>query len=493
MSISKLIRAGTWLTAANVVSRFSSALVLPLLARMLGPSALGIYSIVFAMAQTGQSASSLGIEAVMHRNGAQHKTIGEEAVGRLFGVGLILICLVSVLCGMLVWLFRAPLAVYWLGKPDLADWLGIAALLIALQPLGTVPLLFLASLQEFRAYALRSTLGVLFGAAVTAFMAWRQGLPGAILGMVISAVLQIGLSILLVRPALKTHAIRLRFDRFWQETRSILRLGFPYYYGNTLLGSLVVLPIMGLVGRYGGLGDLGYLRVAQSLAAIIGFIPTAIAPAALSYLSASLAADVKTFQHLRLAHLRSVWSLLLILTCVACLVLPDIIRIVFGPTYVQTYRLAWISLWLSLLVGVMAVLVQYLVVAGKMIRIAWVCTLGVISFIGASLILVPRFHALGFLVAQLIGQGVSLPFVLYPTLVESTSEQRGMIRNLGAATLAALVWTFVFSSAQLNLLTTLMATVITAVLLGAFLFFKVLTQPERIRLKQLVAFRASYA
>jgi O-antigen/teichoic acid export membrane protein len=382
---------------------------------------------------------------------------------------------------------------YWLGKPELSPWFGAASLLIVLQPLGAIPLLFLASLQEFRAYALRSSLGIILGAAVTVFMAWRRGLDGAIVGMILAAVLQIGLSIVLVRPALRNHAIQLRFDMFWKETRSILRLGFPYYYGNTLLGSLVVLPVMGLVGRYGGLGDLGFLRVAQSLASIIGFIPMAIAPAALSFLSASLAADVKTFLHLRLAHLRSVWSLLLILTCLACLVLPHIIRILFGATYADTYRLAWISLWLSLLVGVIAILVQYLVVTGRTGRIAWVCTLGVSSFIVASFILVPRYHALGFLVAQLIGQGVSFPLVLHPVLVESTADERRMIRNLVLATLVGLGWTFFVSSTPLSPLMTVGVVIITGGLLSFFLVLRVLSPSERLGLRKLVSTRALYA
>jgi O-antigen/teichoic acid export membrane protein len=492
-NVARLIKAGTWLTVANVVSKLATSMTLPVLARLLGPTALGIYSLVFTMAQTGQSISSLGAEVVMHRNGAQYKSIGSDAVGRLFGVGMTLVCLTSLICGAMVWLFRSTLSEHWLGRPELAGWLGAAALLIALQPLGNVPLLFLVSLQEFRSYALRSSLGLVFTSAITALMAWKFGLKGAVIGLIVGALGQTLWSFIIVRPALKERAIRLRLDHFWQEARALLRLGLPYYYGNTLLGALVVLPVMGLVGKYAGLSELGYLRVAQSMATIIGFIPTAIAPAALSYLSASLADDLKSFQRLRIIHLRSVWTLLLISTCPVCLMLPSIIRFLFGTSYNETYRLAWISLWLSLLVGIIQILVQYLLVSGKTIKIAWICTIGVACFVLASVFLVPRYHAIGFLLAQVIAQGVSLPFVFYPVVKELSREERGLIRNLILATAVSLLWTFWLPSLGLSFVMMLTLTILTFLFLVAFLFLTVLSGPERIRLRSLVAIRAKYA
>ena len=471
----------------------ASAAALPLLARLLGPASLGIYSIVFATAQTGQTISTLGAEVVMQRNGAQHKSLGAEAVGRLFGVGISIICVASFVCGALVWFFRAFLADHWLGQPNLARWLGAAALLIVLQPLGWVPLIFLASLQEFRAYALRSALGVVFGSAVTVVLAWKYGVKGAVLGMLAAALAQILWSYVIVRPSLRALSIRLRFDHFWQETRAILRLGFPYYYGNTLIGTVIALPVMGLIGRYGGLSELGYLRVAQSMAAIIGFIPAAIAPAALSYLSASLADDLGAYQRLRIVHLRSVWTILLVLTVPVCLLLPWIIKVLFGAGYAQALRLAWISLWLSVLIGVIAVLVQYLLVLGQTVRIAWICTLSNGAFLGASLFLVPRYHALGFLIAQLIGQIVSLPFVSVRAIADLSSPELRLIRNLTLATFVSFGWTFVVSGLGLSSIVLVLLAALTLVPLSAFLFLKVLSPPERVSLVKLVTFRTSYA
>ena len=92
----------------------------------------------------------------MERNGSQHKTVGTEAVGRLFGVGLTIVVTVNTLVALAIYAWREPLARHWLGQVNVTDWLGAAAVLICLQPLGNIPLIFLASLQNFRAYALRT-------------------------------------------------------------------------------------------------------------------------------------------------------------------------------------------------------------------------------------------------------------------------------------------------------------------------------------------------
>jgi O-antigen/teichoic acid export membrane protein len=483
-AITSLIKGGAWLTLANVVSKLASMLVLPLLARLLGPEALGIYSIVFSLAQSAQGFTSLGADIAMHRNGAQYKTLGTEAVGRLFGVGFSLICLVSAITGLAVWFFRASLAQHWLGQPNVTLWLGAAAILIVTQPFSNIPLLFLASLQDFRAYALRSSIEMIFTGLLTVILAWQWGLGGAILGLVVAEIIQIPWSYFVAKPVLKVRGIRLRLDKFWTETISILKFGFPYYFGNTLLGSLVGLPLMGLVSQYGGLQELGYLRVAQSMAALIGFIPSAIAPAAISYLSASYLGNQESHQYLKSVHLRSVWILLLLPISSVCLLVPNILYILFGSAYQSANILSVLSLWISLLVGLTSVLVQYLLVEGKTLKIALISSLGIICFVGSAFILVPYYHAVGFLMAQIIGQVVSIPFIVYPSLKDINKENIKLLRNLLFLTIFLLIYTILLPLLSLKAMY-IIAISLFSICVVSLLIFKIgLISFEKIQLKK---------
>lgn len=435
------LKSGAWLTLAGILSKLANAFSLPLLARFLTPESLGIYNIITALVQSTNGFSNLGITIAMERNGSQYKTLGVEAVGRLFGVGLTLICIVNTTIAIGIYLFRQPLAHNWLGQNNIAYWIGVSALLISLQPLGNVPLIFLASLQDFRAYAIRSSLGAISSSAISIILSWQFGIDGAIFGLILAAALQILWSYAIVKLVLKNKEIRLRLDQFWQESRSIFKLGFPYYCGNTLLGSLVGLPLMGLVSQYGGLKELGYLRVAQSLAALIGFIPAAIAPAAISYLSANLVDDPTSYQRIKSIYLRGNWILLLVPTGIISLMIPDLINLVFGQGYQQAGFLAWLTMWLSMMAGATSILIQYLVVSGKTSQVAWSSFFGVCCWVISAFLLIPRYSGTGFLIAQSIGQIVGFTLVVKPAIYDLNSKDMKLFSNLIYLTSLTFVWT----------------------------------------------------
>jgi O-antigen/teichoic acid export membrane protein len=441
--VTKLIKGGAWLSMSSILSKIASALTLPALARLLGPELLGIYSIVFSLLQSAQSFSSLGVDVSIQRNGAQFDTIGGRAVGRLFSVGFVLIVVVNTVTAVGVFVFRQPLAHHWLGQSEVASWLAITAIIVFLQPLGNVPLLFLSGIQEFRAYAINSTLSVLVSSLLAVSLSYWFGLLGALLGIVVSSALQIIWSYLLVKPVLSSRGIILGLDRFYQELVSILKFGFPYYFGNTLLGSVAGLPLMGLVSQYGGLEELGYLRVAQSIASLVSFIPAAIAPAAISYLSSTSAINEVSEEHsyLKLTHLRAVWFLLITSISISCLVLPHIINFFYGSDYQQTKLLSFIYLWISLGTGIVSIAVQYLLVKGMTFRIAAASTLGILFSTCSAFALIPRYNALGFLATQAIGCGTGFCIIVAPAIAGIDKTGLIILGKLALATVVMFVMT----------------------------------------------------
>jgi stage V sporulation protein B len=487
--VKKLIQGGAWLTLGDVIAKLASALTLPLIARLLGAEALGVYAVIFQLVQSSQTISGLGVPIALQRNGAQHQSIGSEGVGRLFGVSLIIICVVSASIGLGVFLFRDFLAQNWLGQPEVATWFLFVFLICILEPLGRVPLLFLSALQEFRGYALRSSLGIVVQSILIVTFAWQLGLKGAFIGMVLGAIAQIIWSYLIVKPILKTRAIRLRFDQFWQETRSILRFGFPYYCGNTLLGSVIGLPLMGLVSQYGGLEQLGYLRVAQSMASLIGFIPSAIAPVAFSYLSASSAEDRESHQQLKSLHFRGTWIFLLLPTVVICLILPNIINLLYGSEFQGADVLAWLYLWITLLSGITSMLTQYLMVEGKTVRVGIASTVGSVTWVLSAMILVPYYSGLGFLLAQAIGQTIGYLMVFKPAMDTFLATDKLLINNLLLLTATLFSLSLV---ANLNLFNSMVNSVglisISFLLLIVF-FNKITLKSEQIKVKNLITLK----
>jgi O-antigen/teichoic acid export membrane protein len=481
--ITELIKSNAWLSFASIVSRLTSALALPVLARLLGPKSLGIYNIVISLAQAVQGFSGLGIEIAIQRNGAKHQTIGTEAVGRLFGVSLILICATSAITSLGILCFRQALADRWLLDPGMANWLGVAGIVALLQPLGTVPLLFLAGLQNFRAYAVRSSLGLIFSNIIIVISAWYFGLQGAVVGLIISTFCQIIWSYIIVKPILKANRIRLHIEGFIPEMYSILKFSLPYYLGTHFLYSSIDLPLMGLVSNYSGIESLGYIRSAQMMASLVGFIPLSTAPSVISHLSANIESGNQS-ESLKSVHLRIVWIFLLLSTSIICLFLPDLMIWLFGSSYQPAIILAWLFLWASVLTGISSVLIQYLTVEGKTITIGWISATAAFAWVLTAIALIPKYGALGFMLSYIFSSIVEVILLARSEINTFKIEDLSLLKNLTLITGFLFSWSstiffFGFSGSPVFALTT---TVIA--LSSMFIFIHSFHHEENLKMKK---------
>ncbi len=248
----------------------------------------------------------------------------------------------------------------------------------------------------------------------------------------------------------------MQFDQFFPETRSILKFGFPYYCGTALLFSLINFPLIGLVSRYAGLEQVGYVRVAQSVGALVGIIPGAIAPATIAYLSASVSDTAQQDQHtyLKSLNLRIIWIMLLLSNSGVCLILPILITFLFGSAYRPAILLTWLFLWSSLLTGITEVLIQYLVVNGQTTRIAGTSLVSASCWVFSGVLLIPQFGALGFFLAYLIGSIIEVPLMLSAALSNIASDDFNYIKNLTILSFVLVGWTsliFLFNLADFHI------------------------------------------
>jgi O-antigen/teichoic acid export membrane protein len=228
---------------------------------------------------------------------------------------------------------------------------------------------------------------------------------------------------------------------------------------------------------------LGYLRVAQSLSALAGFIPLATAPAVISHLSAS-AEDLYQSQYLKSVHLRSVWILLLFNTTIICLFLPDIIPRLFGTAYQPAISFAWILLWAGILTGISAVFIQYLVADGKTADVGWFSAIGAFFWVTSAVILIPRYGVFGFLISYTFSSIIELLLLGFAVTEDFGTEDFSLLKNLAGLsgflfTLSSVVffYNFIGISARLVSLAIVLASL-------AFIFGYAFHSFEKIKIKK---------
>lgn len=449
LSVKEFFKGSFWVVLANVVTRFAGFITLPLLARLLGPANLGLYSLVQNTVQTGDGLARLGIDAAMHRNGSQYETMGTKAVGRLFGVGACLMIGSGTLIAIGVWVARNALALNWLGEPRVEPWLGLTALIVILTTISNPPWVYLVALHAFRTYSLRTSVVSIAGAILTLSLAWFFGLTGALGGLGLTALIQAVWGWWLTLPVLHEKGIRLRCDRFFSETRSILGFGLPFYVSN-FLSSFITLPLLGYVSRTGGIEQLGYLRVAQSLSQLISFLPTAIAPVLVSNLSASLATDVQGYQRLKSLHLRTLWACILIFSISVCFSLDALIWKLFGSTYADAVLLSRMTIWMAAITSIASIFSQYVISSGNTRLIAVIQTIGLLITFGVALTLIPTYSSLGLLSGQISGAAFTLIAYIKPALKDIHPSDRIHLWCLAGLSLNLIATTFLLPLAVEN-------------------------------------------
>ncbi|MDX1978411.1 MAG: oligosaccharide flippase family protein [Pseudanabaenaceae cyanobacterium bins.68] len=476
-SLKQILKGSFWILIANLTTRAASFILLPILARKLGPASLGIYGIVQQTIQTADNLGRVGLDLAIHRNGAQHETIGKAETGRLFGVGGLLIALVGVLLAGSLWLFPDYIAANLLGEAKIAPWLAVAGWGVLFLAIAAPAWMYLVALQAFQAYSLNTALSSLLGNGITVLVAFNFGLGGALWSQSLTNLIQVAVGWWLGLTTLAEKGIKLRLDRFAPTAIAMLKLGLPFYSSNFLAG-FVGLPFLGYVTRLGGIEQVGYIRISQSLAQLISFLPGVIAPVLVSSLSASLVADPAQHQQIKSLHFRAMWLLILGICLSICLSLEATVPFLFGKNYLESIPLVRMGIYGAALSSLGGILNQYLVAEGKTRVIGLVQVVALLLNILLALILIPLYSGLGLLLAQAIAATFTLIYLGRPSLGDIVKTNRSQLIMIGLISLTTSVVIFTLPTLEITVEWRLVTTIIISVLGLGLGFSLAFTQSE---------------
>jgi O-antigen/teichoic acid export membrane protein len=477
-SFKNLLKGSFWVVLATTVIRITGFIVLPILARLLSPEELGLYNLVYNTIQTGDGLSRIGVDVSMHRDGSQYESKGSESTGRLFGVGSIIMIGVAILLAITLQFNHEFIAKYLLGEPKIEPWISLISLTILLTAIGNAPWIYLVALHAFRVYSLRLSIISIAGAVITIGLTYLYGLSGSIWGLVFTALIQVLLGWVLTLPILKEKKINLRFDNFILQSRSILGFGLPFYASN-FLSSFISLPLLGYVSRVGGLDQLGFLRVAQSLSQFISFLPTAIAPVLVSALSANLASQHNESQKIKSLHLRILWTLMILIAAIACFSLDYLIPALFGSSYIQAILLSRLTIWITVIGSISGIFSQYIVSAGKTRTIMIVQTTGLAINAIFAILLIPIYSSTGLLMAQCTQSLFTAIAYIQPALTDLKPADKKSLVFLLMLSIGLIALSFGIPFIINNFILTLTINIICCIITIFFVSTKIFTSEEK--------------
>ena len=231
----KAARGGLFLFFGNASSTVILAVGAIIVARLLGPSNYGLYTLTVTIPTLLVAVSDAGMNSALIRLPARVRSEGNRArANRLIRLGFLLKLAISTVAFMICYFGSATIATTVLNRPELAPFIQLASLMIVFQAIfeatnnsfiGQDLMQYSAGTQTMQAI-LKGTLG-------PAFVYIGLGITGAISGYVLAlaAAGATGAAILFTRHARSSTQTT---DLASMEIRALLGYGLPLYLASIL-------------------------------------------------------------------------------------------------------------------------------------------------------------------------------------------------------------------------------------------------------------------
>ena len=407
-----------------------------LLSRSLGPTGLGLFSLVLTTCQTFELTARGGVDyglsceltgAAAQRSELEKASVAESA--------LRIVQLSTLVLATALWIWVVPLE--GLLPVGLRISRGVAAvalvLIAALESLGGLPWDLLIIAGDTKRVALRQGLFAPLKLLVALAGAASFGVTGALTGYGLASAAQLLWLQRICRP-MWSWPKRLWPD--WCQAWVLMRSGIALYATNAL-AALVFLPLVSEVAKDAGVAEVGYLRVGQIMVQLFTLLPGALTPLLFLKLRGASKDDSQvSFE----TSLRLIWWLGLAALMAYLLIDQILIRLFFGEVYLASLQPTRLLVLMAVLDSVNQVLHTPLLASRRTRLFAISQNSGAALAAGLGWWLIPSMGLQGFLAAKLCFS--ALPVGIYLLEGWSRFRQTRMVALLLLATIsiAPLCW-----------------------------------------------------
>lgn len=258
-----------WVFASSVVSLLIGFLLRIVLARWLGATDLGLYSMIITIQAIAALVVSLGIPTALIKYVAEYRD-RKDKLFQVISVAFLSSIVLGVLGGILIYALSGTVASLF-NMPELASLLKILAFAFPFLPVLENLFGLLNGLRQMKTYACLLVLqNFLMTLLIVAFVWSGFGVEGAVWGIVLSILVACIFGLYLLR-----RSLRIRFHGLVQGARKLTSFGSQVFAANALSLITTYTDIL-LIGYFLASKDVGYYSIAVSLSTFFLLVPRAI-------------------------------------------------------------------------------------------------------------------------------------------------------------------------------------------------------------------------
>ena len=267
-----------WSAVGEAIFRGTALVTTAIVARLLGAADFGVFGLVRNGAAQfgGLGTSGLGLTANRFLPAYRHED--RERAGALIGTSLGISAFVGLALAAAGLLASEWIAVSLLGKPELVQAVRLGVGLVAITGINGAQLGVLQGLEAFRPLALGYLLSGVVGGGALLLGAHFFGLPGALAGLALVAVVNLLMFQLVIAREARRHSLQVLWER-WRLLTPILR-GFAL---PTALIAVAIGPLRwlaeSLLVRTSGFNEAGLFYAGMIVfSLVVGLVTTLHSP-----------------------------------------------------------------------------------------------------------------------------------------------------------------------------------------------------------------------
>jgi len=407
---SRLVRGTKYSFLSLVIVTLITSIQSIIVARLLGPENLGIFTILNNLQGTVALLATFGIPAATIKFVAEFNATDRTTLERAISTSFFLISPIAILISIIYFLSAKIIALRLYHEQILVALIMVSAITVVIlsmfSPLQSI-------LQGFHKIELFSRLNILnsfISLPIIIYFVFKYGLIGAVIGALITAVIKTAINFRFVYKVLKEKKVNFQFNIDQKIAKKMLNYGFP-----TLLSGIVVIPAFWFANTTlalkSGFGQVGLFGVAKTLSNFLMFIPSAIAVPLVPLISELHAIDPREMSNLVSRIFRLVGLFLLPLVLILGLYSRNIISIVYGDQFYDAWYILFFMAFTTFLIALGSIIGYVMLGIGKMWEAFAVNLFWMSVFIPSSYFLVLNYSLDG------LGYAYLLSYILFTALV----------------------------------------------------------------------------
>jgi len=269
----RFLSGAVWSVAGAVISSGITLVMMMFLARLLGKETYGQFVVVQSTLGMVGVFAGFGIGTAAIRYAAELRAREPDRLGRILVLAERTVLVFGLIASAGLVLGSGWMASHILNAPDLGVPLSIAAVAVLFTALDAYQKSVLIGFESMRALAIGTVTGAIAGFPIMLLAANQYGLTGVAAGLVVTALIQFGISRHQMTKELRKFGVKSNVEGCWNERPILWHFAFPALLSGALASPAHWVVYTMLANTPNGYVELAVLGVAMQWFNVIMFVP----------------------------------------------------------------------------------------------------------------------------------------------------------------------------------------------------------------------------